>query len=326
VPLPHRAAIVLSALGVLGVPAGAAAKAPSRAQQCKQVTTILGAGSEAIPAELPGAPEAAVLDQYALLRRQAATSDALPPLNLAGSQLQGRLASYYPASIRQIASMPNGARWFLIPGFLHVAEVPPAACLPSALRKQRSTLVQREQARRTQPAYCLVEVGGSEAGSEGECGLFSEVGDSTSVFASGFSEQAVAGLVPDGVASVRVSYRHVPPVLLSVSEDGYVLNTPAAVQAEQHRLEKQVERRLAPQLKSKHLDKKRALKLFARILKAVVTISTETAPTKVEWLGSTGAVLRTTPRPRQIVGPLESSSTAGGLLAATSELAIRTAR
>jgi hypothetical protein len=319
-------ATLLSVLALAWVPAGAAAKASSGSAGCKQ-TNALSFLAEPLPSELPGALETGVLSRFALFRRQATSADALPPLNAAGSELEGHLSSYYPASIRQLAAAPNGARWFLVPGFLHVAEVPPARCLSGAQRRERPKLVQREQSQRTQPAYCLVEVGGSESGAEGDCSLFSEVAGSSAAFASSLSEGAVAVLVPDGVASVRVSYAHVPPLLLPVSENGYVLETPSAVRAEQHRLGKKVEHRLAPLLKTKHPSKKLAVKILAKLLRAVFTIAAETAPTRIEWLSATGSIVQTTRRPHEVVrSSAGSAAGASSALESLSELAIRPAR
>lgn len=314
---------VLMALGALGVPAGAAAKSSPKMSGCASSVSILGLGSEsAPPVELPGAPEAAVLDRFGVLSRPATAGDELPPLSFAGIQLEGELASYYPTYIRQVAAMANGTRWFIVPGFLHVTPVPPARCLSRSERRERPKLVEQERDQRTQTGYCLVQVGGAdEGGRESECGLFSQAGQSLGVFSSGLLEQPVPELVPDEVAQVRVSYMHAPPLLLNVSEDVYVLSSPASVVAERDRLERRLQHLLP---KSKHPSKAQVRKALKRLVKGVLEILVKTGPTKVQWLSRAGAVLLSVPRPRDFLSTPGGSGSGGlsGLLGA-SESAVR---
>lgn len=313
-----RALPALAVLIGLAIPSGAAAKTIDLTASCSRVV-IVGSDAESVPVELPGAPESAVLGQFSVLRRPALASDELPPLNPAGSELEGELTSYYPSYIRQLADTPNGARWFLVPGLLRVSEVPPARCLPASLRKERRKLVEQQSARRTQPAYCLVQVGGVEAGRGTECGLFSEVSNSLGIFSSGLDEQPIPALVPDGVAAVRVSYEQGVSVTVAVSENGYLLSTPPAVAAERRKLENRLNRSLPKS--SKHLSKAQTIKALKRIIKGILSIAARTDPTELQWLNAAGVVIRTVSRSSSSAASQLEATNLG--LAATAALAIR---
>jgi hypothetical protein len=278
----------------------AAAGAAQPAVAAKQPAACRGSklfGPEDLqpPAELPGALEATVLASYAVFNRPQVASDQLPPVNSTGLSLEFRISSYYPGEIRQLLALPDGHRYMAIPGFLRTSQVPPAICLPKQLRKYRPKLVEEETRRRTEPAYCVVELGSKHIFSGVECTLFSEAASSESVFTAGPGSETVVAMVPNGVSSVRVVYPSGPALTAAVSENAYMVSVPAAILREQRKLSRELNK--IPLAKHPtHAQRRKAEKAFAKIFHR---LERETEPLRVEWLAPGGAVLRTTNRPHE---------------------------
>jgi hypothetical protein len=277
--------LVLVALAALPLPA--AAKSSSRCHHGPVVA--LG---EIAPVELNGELEAPVLASYGVLRRASLPGDALPPLNPAGSALENELRSYYPSEIRLPAALPDGRRFFLVPGFLESTEVPPARCLPSVLKGQRPQLVEEEHRRATQAGYCLLEIGGPTGTSGGECSLFSE--PSQRPFMQLLSSETFPVLVPDGVASVRILYPGGRTITDTVTENVYLMTPPRQLIIEQERRLKRFTKRLKA---SGHSNEAAIRRRIAVILQQLDAIAKRTDPTAIEWLGADSAVIRKIPRP-----------------------------
>lgn len=245
-------------------------------------------------AELPGALEAGVLTSFSVFARPQNASDQLPPVNTAGVSLEFRMASYYPGEIRQLFALPNGHRFLAIPGFLRTFEVPPAICLPKAVRKHRAQLVEEEARLRTAPAYCIVELGSKRIFGGGECTPFSEAARSRGVFAAGpTGSETVVEMVPNGISAVRVVYPHGPPVLAAVHENAYLLNVPAGILRELHKLERRLSRVHFP----KHPSKAQQRALDRTLSKLFHLIAARTEPLRVEWLAADGSTVKVTGRP-----------------------------
>ncbi len=286
-------ALTLAAGAAVAQPA-AAAKEPAA---CR-AASLLGGASEQPAAELPGTLEAGVLGSFSVFARPEGAADQLPPVNTAGVSLEFRMSSYYPGEIRQLLALPDGRRFLVVPGFLRTFEVPPAICLPKALRKHRAELVEEEARRRTAPAYCIVELGSKRLLGSGECTLFSEAARSLGVFGAGPGSEAVVEVVPNGVSAVRVVYPHGPPVLATVHENAYLLEVPAAILRAQRKLERRLQRVHFPKHPSK--AQQRALdRVLSRLFHA---IEVQTEPVRVEWLAADGTTTKVTPRPHGSAG------------------------
>ncbi len=210
------------------------------------------------------------------------------------------MASYYTGEIRQLILLPDGRRYLAVPGFLRAFPVPPAICLPKGVRKHRAELVEEETRRRTQPAYCIVEVGSRRALGGGECTLFGEAPEEQALFSAGFGFSLGAGsgtvvsLVPNGVSAVRVVYPHGPTVTAEVSENAFLLGVPAGVLSDARKIQRQMERVHFP----KHPNKARLHALEKVLARLQRHLQAEAEPLRVEWLGPSGSTLKVVPRPK----------------------------
>jgi hypothetical protein len=295
------AALVLLAGAVAAQPA-AAAKPPAA---CRG-TSLLGGGSEQPIAELPGSLEAPLLSSYSVFARPPRAADALPPVNTAGLSLEFQMASYYPGEIRQLLALPSGRRFLAIPGLLRTFRIPPAICLPKPVRKLRAKLVEEQTRRGSEPAYCVVELGSSHRfGGGGECALFSDVARSLNVFRAGPASATVVELVPNGLSAVRVVYPRGPAVVAPVVENAYLLTVPAGILRVQRKFQRQ-ERKLHIPRHPTRAQLRSIGRAYSRIERRK---EAATEPVRVEWLGSGGAVVKTTARPRRENGAIVEVST-----------------
>ncbi len=290
-------------LVVLGTPAAALAKTSTGDSSCRTSVVVNGSSpevDESVPTELSTSLETGVLARFAVLRRAALPGDRIPLFSPVAFQIDGQLASYYPAYVREVKTLSNGSRYFLIPGFAHPQSIPPARCLPPSQRAERQKLVEQAARLADEPVYCIVLIG--REGGPSECEPFAEVEQAPRVFQPTVSQEATVELVPDGVASVRAAYVIGAPVTITVAENVYALTPPAAVRLREHKLLKQGERRVE---RDKHPTKAQRRRAFNAFLKLVKKVLAEAEPTKLEWLDSAGQPIRTISRP---------SSKAGGLI------------
>jgi hypothetical protein len=269
------------------VPQAASAKKVS--SRCKNGG--LAPSATQFPVELAGALEPSVLSSYGVLRRAQRPSDLLPPVNSAATEVESGLSGYYASEIRQVARLPNGQRFVLVPGLPRAIGVVDESCVPASLRK----VVEEQQKKAAEPRYCVVEVPSRGPFSGGECEPFADASQSPEIFGLSLFGvgQTVALLVPDGVASVRVTGPGKESVTSPVSENAYLYTpTPHDVKLAAH-----VFHAVFTEHEPKHPTKaqrRRALHRFERALREVVT---RTKPSKVEWLDATGKVLKTVRRP-----------------------------
>ncbi len=281
-------------VGVFGAAPAGAAKTPGRPSSCSSsvvsVGGLLGSEREAEPKELPGPLEASILSSFAVFRRAAQPSDQLPALSLAGSDLDSELSSYYPGYVRQLLELSDGSRYFAIPAFERPAHIPPAQCLPRSLRSQRPKLVEEQRKRASEPVYCIVRVGGGADLGGPECEPFAEVDEGLRVFESAFSQAPIVDLVPDGVASVRIVYRTGAPIVATVGENAFVFTPPKLLTQHLEKILSAVEP--GRPAKAKHLTKAQKRRIELAFEKRLERALAEAEPTKIEWLGAGGALLR----------------------------------
>jgi hypothetical protein len=293
-------------LALLAALAVATALAPqaegAQRSRCSGGGSLLGAPSESLPVELPGSLETAILTLYGVFRRPAQEADRLPPINSAGGELEGDLSGYYGSEIRQVASLADGRRFFVVPGLPRVMELPPPGCVPKAFRKQLAKSVEEQRKHQTEPEYCIIEIGPQRGASNTECVAFAAIDTSARVFSPSFFRPTTSAvLVPDGVASVRIVGPGTRQATLPVSENAYLDTMPHdLVLRQQHLLRHVLNRKPV-----KHPTKAQRRQLSRLLDRTFRTIVLETEPTKVEWLGPGGALVKSISRPstfRDIVG------------------------
>jgi hypothetical protein len=255
---------------------------------------LLGSSTESSPVELPGGLEAPVLAGYGLFRRAQRAADMLPPVNPAGFELEGELSGYYASEIRQVAALPDGRRFFVIPGLPRVFNPPPLRCFPKSLRKRIEKSVEEERKRQTEPRYCVIEVGARRGLSSSECAAFADVARARGIFRLSFYRPSTtAMLVPDGVATVRIVGPGKRRTTIPVSENAFLYATPHDLVREQGRLLRRLLSRKSP----KRPTKAQRRQLYRLIDRTFRTITLRTEPSKVEWLGPGGALVKSISRP-----------------------------
>jgi hypothetical protein len=242
-----------------------------------------------LPKELSTPLEATTLSSFAIFRRPARPSDEPPGLNPAAGGL-GRelyknyeLSSYYPDYVRQLIGLPGNRRYFVIPAFGRPEAVPPADCFPAGERRE---LVAQEHRRSVEPVYCIIEVGGNGNAPVPGCEPFAQVDESFRAFhVSDFlGREPTIELVPDGVASVRITYRDRVPIVVRVKEDAFLLTPPPAPH---DRLDAYL-RGLMSRVAGEHVTKTQQLTATKKWNKAFGG----TYPIRIEWLDSTGGLVR----------------------------------
>ncbi len=229
-----------------------------------------------------------ILSGFAVFRRSALPSDAISGLKAAGSGL-GRelsrlyeLSSYYPAYVRQVRSLGGGRRYFVIPAFGRPGASVWSYCLPAVRRRELS----EEQRRHllTEPLDCIVQVGHGEMADLGACEAFAAIDEGGRVFRSAsVSREPVVELVPDGVASVRISYREAPAITVSASNNAFMFTPPPP----RPRIAAEL-KRLWSSIAGAHVtmaERDRSTVQWDRVVNA-------TNPTRLEWLDRAGRVVR----------------------------------
>ncbi|HYM45911.1 MAG TPA: hypothetical protein VES65_07090 [Solirubrobacteraceae bacterium] len=241
----------------------------------------------ALPKELSIQLKATILSRFAILRRSALPSDEPPTAKPAGGKLDRELSkdyelsSYYPAYVRQLTRLPDGRRYFVIPAFGRPEAVPPAHWLSAGVRRE---LVEQQHQRLVEPVYCIIEVGGGGNTSLPGCAPFAAIDEGGRVFQpSYFTGEPTVELVPDGVASVRITYRATAPIVVPVSENALLFTPPPPTL----RLKADL-KRLEHRLEDSHLTKTQRRSITMRWDKTVA----ETDPTKIEWLANIGGLVR----------------------------------
>jgi hypothetical protein len=272
-----------------------------------------------LPKELSTALEATILSSFAIFRRPARPSDEPPGLNPAGGGLSRELykdyelSGYYPTYVRQLTGLPGNRRYFVIPAFGRPEAVPPAHCFPAGERRE---LVEQEHRRSVEPVYCVIEVGGNGNAPVPGCEPFAQADESFRAFhVSDFlGQEPTVELVPDGVASVRITYRDRVLIVVRVKEDAFLLTPPPAPH---DRLDAYL-RGLMSRVAGEHVTKTQQLTATKKWNEAFGG----TYPIRIEWLDSTGGLVRALNPPTaesnsatsvgNLRAPLEASTTSKG--------------
>jgi hypothetical protein len=240
-----------------------------------------------LPKKLSTPLDATLLSSFSIFRRSALPRDKLSALEPGGgldeelSHLY-ELSGYYPAYVRQLATLPDGRRYFVIPAYGRSEAVVPARCLSGGERERR-LLVEQEHRLLVEPVDCIIETGNGEDSPSGGCETFAAIDEGGRVFRSdALTKEPIVELVPDGVVSVRVNYREIAPITLPVSENAFMFTPPPPTPHIVAEL-----KRLNPAIVAK------SRQLISRWNKTVE----ETGPTRLEWLDGAGRVIRAIRRP-----------------------------
>jgi hypothetical protein len=171
----------------------------------------------------------------------------------------------------------------VIPAFGRPEAIPPAHCFPTGKRHE---LVKQKHRRLIEPVYCIIEMVGNGNASVPGCEPFAQVNESFRAFhVSDFlGGEPTIELVPDGVASVRIAYRATAPIVAHVSENAFVLIPPPTPHTQ---LDTRL-RGLLHRLFDKHLTRAQQLRITIEYDRAY----RGTYPIGIEWLNSTGGLMR----------------------------------
>lgn len=251
--------------------------------------------------------DGAILSRFAVFRRSALPSDEISGLKPGGGGL-GRdlsrfyeLSSYYPAYVRQLTRLADGRRYFVVPAYGRSESVPPAHCFPASVRR---ALVEEQRRRLVEPLDCIVAVEHNEVTAFGACEPFAAIDEGGRVFHSdSLSRQPVVELVPDGVASVRITYREAPAITLSAIDNAFVFTPPPLTPRIAVEL-----KRLEPSVVGARVSRAQRDRSTVQWNKVV----NETNPTRLEWLDGAGRVVRAITAP---VAGSTSRTSVGGLRA-----------
>ena len=228
------------------------------------------------PATISEALNPAVVARYAIFRRTAAPADLPPPINSLADQVSFALGRYNPAYVRQLTERIGGRRLFVVPGLPPHVEVPPARCLPRRLRPQRPQLVARQLKRERQPIACIVAVVPSGARNElpgEECPRFRDVTKYEYLSSGAFGGVEQAGILPDGIATVRVHFSRTPVVQVPVVENFYLYKVDSSLRRKLLRQLGSIFRQLEnpPSRRTRAQRRKLQRELFARLKRTSVS-------------------------------------------------------
>ncbi len=243
------------------------------------------------------------MSSFAIFRRSALPRDEPSRLNSGGGGLDQELAKiyelsgYYPAYVRQLTSGPDGRRYFVVPAYGRSEAVVAAHCL-AAGKHERRALVEEQRRRLTEPVDCIIEMRGEGCAPSQGCEPFAAIDEGGRVFeADALTREPTIELAPDGVESVRITYRETPAITVPVRENAFVFTSPPPtphVAAELKRL-------LPGVVAQQH-----------RVILRWDTIVEETSPTKLEWRDSSGRAISVISAPAAGAG---SATSVGSLRA-----------
>jgi len=254
-----------------------------------------------------------LLASFAVLRRAATAADQPPPINALAEQVIG-LGRYDPANIRQLALRPGGRRVFLVPGFPIHIDVPPARCLARELRPRRPELVAQQLKRDREPIACVVAtspsagangsstfgiavgVGGDGFTSYGPlgCPRFRDTTRYENLTTSGLDGGEHTGILPDGIASLRVRFSHDATVLAPVVDNFYAYKGNTAART---RLLARL-RRLTRRLEAHGTTSAQQRRLTRQLFELTTSAAARLTPTSIDLLAPDGQLIKTVTRPR----------------------------
>jgi hypothetical protein len=295
----RRVVITMAVAMLLGVVAGAAFGAsPPRRSGCNNLTFV-----STPPVSNDAAPPADAVAELSLLRRAPDAADQLPQINDLALQLSGQLTTYDPAYTRAVATLADGRRLFVIVGTRFLPPLPPPSCLP---KKDRAQLLKAIKLRNRYggPGFCVVATGGAPS-EPAQCDSFKQLAQGDTLLdldplptSNGYRPRLLGGLLPDGVATVRVSYRRSPPVTSTATGNFFSFREPRVP----GRLQRELKRLVAPRPSARRpptLTKQQSA-LLGRLERQIAAFVN---PTRIAWIDSNGRLIKQfTPSPNTATG------------------------
>jgi hypothetical protein len=284
------------------------------------VTFITGLGnSNNSPVALSEPLDPAVTGSFAVLRRPSLPEDVLPPINPLGEDLGYQLRGYFPGEIRQLVKDAEGDRYFLIPGFERGYLVPPAQCLPKRERHLHAQLVADQRKRELEPVYCLEDMGPHRPRYGGaSCLPFSAIQSGQALADTAGSRTDVLELAPDGVATVRLSYRSGDVLNAAVSNNVFTFTPP------QKPIKQAIKALRSLQPRREPSNGRQRSAEFKKLLAKGEALSKSLVPQTVQWIDASGRLIRSYSPPTRgslvalALAPFgDGSSSSGGFTIST---------
>lgn len=240
------------------------------------------------PKELTTPLNASIVSKFAIFRRTLSARDQPSP----ESSVEGaiareiaqnyKLSSYYPAYVRRVIGVSGSQLYFIIPGFARSEPLPPLHCLTTRARRE---LAGQQKRRSFDPVYCIIATLRGKSEPVSGCESFAATVEGGSLFDSAaFTGKRIVEMAPNGVVSVRISYRTGTPIVEDVHENVFVLYSPPlsyALQSELNRLRQELEEPSVSRIEQK------------TIVMRYDAILAQAEPTSVDWLNAAGQDLRT---------------------------------
>jgi hypothetical protein len=288
--------VTVCVVSVLGVCAAWAAAGGGRA----------GAARASVCPSSPFSPARAVTgaagrapDSFATFRRPATSSDKLPGNGRRlSTELEGQLASYDPTLTRAATGLlvyPGGPTGSTVSTYIVVGD---GAASQATLSKRCLNSIPRGRRARTErivaldragtpagPAYCFVVVSHVKTQTSGPlvaglCDTFAHAREGYGANEIGLAFDGgptLAGIAPDGVATVELTYRHHVPIRAAVTANTFWTRVP----------------RVPPLVGQPHPVPPRSV-LRKRVLASLAL--------NINWLDATGHVVREFTPPADYVG------------------------
>lgn len=194
-----------------------------------------------------------------------------------GGELSGRLGEYDPTGIRRLRQTKDGAHtlsYYYIPG--RRTSLIGASCLRTLSAEERKVVRTYERYFPPGPAYCLVGIVGGGAFPVA-CGTLEAPLPGYAFGLVRSYRDDLVGLVPDGVAAVRISYRSGVATTGAVSNNLFIAPAPKPATRE-FPCEIAAARGRGPRRRCTKRER------LAQVRSAT--------PLAVSWLSSTGAIVR----------------------------------
>jgi hypothetical protein len=234
--------------------------------------------------------KASVLRRFGIFRESTPNNQALFAAKMNLKRELGdnyELLSYYPKYLRLLPNTEGNVQFIVVPGFGRAENGMQYDCSQRVSRHE----VRRERRRRPPSlVYCVLEIGGHKVAMPLGCEQFAAIDESRQIFReTGIPGRVpTVGLVPDGIASLRIKYLRRAPVVISVDNNAFVFSAPPPSVSEEEKLA-----RLQKELGHGRLSLERENRLAQQWDRVIA----EGGPAGVEWLDGSGHVVRYIGRP-----------------------------
>lgn len=214
--------------------------AASRDSPPASAVSVCARAHPQVPQALEGSGADAAADNYTALSAPAEAGEDPQLLRTSlsselelGGELSGQLADYDPSGIRRLRQLEHGSEtldyYYYVPGTR--TSLLSAACLRTLTLAQQRLIQAHELRYPAGPAYCLVGVIAGEVFPL-SCGTLEQPQAGYTFGLSRTYDERLVGLVPNGVATVRISYRKGVETSGAVSENLFIAAAPKLITRE----------------------------------------------------------------------------------------------